>query len=70
MFNPRSASYLACSPQDVTCCNAAFAHCEMHVLVLTDMGQCYPWMKQINEKLDWGGVLLVGYLPGKVLRSY
>ena len=60
-FSPSSASYLACDPQGVTCSDAAFARYKVaHILILTDMGRCHQWVKQINEKLDRGGVLLVG----------
>lgn len=60
-FSPSSASYLVCHPQGVTCSNAAFAHYKIvRILILTDMWQCHQWVKQINEKLDWGGGLLVG----------
>lgn len=58
-FSPSSASYLVCHPQGVTCSNAAFAHYKpVHILILTNMWQCHQWVKQINEKLDWGGGLL------------
>lgn len=42
----------------------------VHILILTGMGKCNQWVKQINEKLDWGRGFASRYLPGKVHRSY
>lgn len=59
-FSPSSASYLLCDLQGVTCGDAASAAYKIvRILILTGMGQCHQWVKETNEKLDWGGVLLV-----------
>lgn len=69
-FHPSSASYLVCDPQGFTCSDAAFACCKMvHILILTDMGQCHKWVKQINKKLDCGGVLLVDICQEKAIGA-